>query len=50
MTEKEIKQHLKASRELRRELRASPKAARRFLVRAGILDKSGKRLANPCKG
>jgi len=39
-----IKEHREAARQLRRELR-DPKRAREFLIRAGILSKSGKRLA-----
>ena len=50
MTDREIKEHLKASRSLQRKLKASPKKALQFLIRAGIVDKSGKKLANPCKG
>jgi hypothetical protein len=39
-----IKEHRKAAKELRKEHR-DPEKARAFLIRAGILTKSGKRLA-----
>jgi hypothetical protein len=48
MTAEEIKVHMKVARKVRRQLKASPVAARKFLIEAGILDKKGK-LANPCK-
>ncbi len=39
-----VKEHEKAMRKLRKKLR-DPEEARKFLIRAGILDKDGKRLA-----
>ncbi len=39
-----IKEHRDAARQLRKKL-ANPREARKFLVRAGILAKSGRRLA-----
>lgn len=42
-----VKEHLEASERLMKKVLASKKSARAFLVRAGILDKSGKGLAKP---
>lgn len=39
-----VQEHLRASEKLRKSLK-SPKDARRFLIRAGILSKDGKKLA-----
>ncbi len=45
MTRAEIvKDYLKASKELRKEIGNSPSKARQFLIEAGVLDKSGKKL------
>ncbi len=44
-TRETVNEHLKSSRELEKKLRGSKAFARRFLIRAGILDKSGKKLA-----
>lgn len=41
----DIKAHLEASRRLRDQIRSSPKAARQWLIRMGILTKDGKKLA-----
>ena len=40
-----VKEHLKASRKVRKSLRGSPAKAKRFLIRAGILNKNGTDLA-----
>jgi len=36
-----VKEHLKASRKLRKSFARSPAKARQFLIRAGILNKKG---------
>ena len=36
-----VAEHLKALKELRRELKGNPKKSREFLIRAGILNKKG---------
>lgn len=40
-----VREHIAASRELRKELKGKPEKAREFLIKAGILTKDGKRLA-----
>ena len=40
-----VKEHVEASRKMRQEWKQHPEKARQFLIKAGILDKSGKRLA-----
>jgi hypothetical protein len=42
---KDIKKMIAAARRLGKEHEANPEAARQWLIRIGILDKSGKRLA-----
>lgn len=42
MSDKELKKSVKAMRSLKKEHKASPKAALAFLVRAGIATKTGK--------
>lgn len=46
-TQAMVKEHLAASRKVRKRYLRSRKAARDFLVAAGILTKDGKRLAKP---
>jgi hypothetical protein len=36
-----VKEHLKASRKVRKSFQESPENARQFLIRAGILNKKG---------
>ena len=51
MTTKEIvEEHMKAAKRVERRLMSSRKAAVQFLIRAGVLDKTGKKLANKCRG
>jgi hypothetical protein len=46
MTVKDIvSEHVKSAQKFEREVLSSPEKARRFLIRAGILDKSGKKMA-----
>ncbi len=46
MTVREIvKEHVKASDELRKSLRGSPVKIRKLLIEAGVLNKNGTRLA-----
>ena len=40
-----VREQLKAFSKMEKEFQADPREAKRFLIRAGILDKSGKRLA-----
>ena len=40
-----VKEHLKASKRLRKAIEHSPKKAKELLILAGILDKNGTRLA-----
>ena len=44
-----VKEHVKASDKLRKSLRRSPEKNRKFLIEAGILNKSGTRLARHCR-
>jgi hypothetical protein len=43
-----VREFVKASKSLRREWRAKPGEARKFLIRAGIIDKKG-RLISRCR-
>ncbi|MCX5659421.1 MAG: hypothetical protein NTW19_06810 [Planctomycetota bacterium] len=45
--EKIVKEHIKGSREYMKKVTSSKRLATNFLIRAGILTKSGKRLAKP---
>lgn len=50
MTVKEtVEEHMKAANRLEKRLMSSRKYAVRFLIRAGVLDKTGKKLANKCR-
>lgn len=40
-----VRRHLKASKALRRSVRGEPQKARHFLIKAGILNKSGTALS-----
>ncbi len=42
-----VREHTRAAKKAMKEALRSPKDARAFLIRAGILTKSGKRLARP---
>jgi hypothetical protein len=49
MTVKEIvEEHLKAHERVRRRVLASPEAARRYLIRAGVWSKLPKKSAKKC--
>lgn len=40
-----VREHSAATRKFLKEIKGKPEKARAFLIQAGILDKSGKRLA-----
>ncbi len=40
-----VKEHLRASRRLRKSIKGSPEKARKFLIEAGVLNKKGTKLA-----
>ncbi len=40
-----VKEHLKASRKIRKSFKGSPAKARKLLIEIGVLDKNGKQLA-----
>ncbi len=44
-----VKEHVKASDKLLKSLHRSPKKIRKLLIKAGILNKSGTRLARHCR-
>lgn len=41
-----VREHIKASREIRRSFKGSPQRAKQFLIRAGILNKKGTKLSS----
>lgn len=49
LIDRTIREHKKAARELRISLQGSPKKARQFLIRAGILNKKGTKLSSRCQ-
>ncbi len=44
-----VEEHVKASKELRRSLKGSPDRVRTLLIRAGVLNKKGTKLARQCR-
>ncbi len=43
-----VKEHLKASRELRKSVQGSPDRIRKLLIKAGVLNKNGTKLSKRC--
>lgn len=44
-----VEEHVKAPKELRKSLKGSPERVRTLLIRAGVLNKKGPKLAKQCR-